>query len=121
LSDKIYDFDQICDKVKQLDAKIRFAGVINERGRLVSGGLKDGVEPLETERDDEMLYMELALRVKMRREFDKQLGSVNFALAQRAKALAMSFPLDNDTLYVVAESSIDYSKLPDAVLKIIRK
>lgn len=29
--------------------------------------------------------MELALRVKMRKEFDKQLGPVNFAIALREK------------------------------------
>jgi len=100
--------------------KIRFVGIINERGRLVAGGMKDGVNPLESEKDDEMLYMELALRVKMRKEFDKQLGSVNFAMALRENALAMSFPLGDDILYVVAEPSADYSKIPDLVFKIIK-
>ncbi len=34
--------------------------------------------------------MELALRIKMRKEFDKQLGSVNFAMASREKSLTIS-------------------------------
>jgi len=29
--------------------------------------MKENVEPLESEKDDEMIFMELALRVKMRR------------------------------------------------------
>jgi hypothetical protein len=77
---KRYDYDQICDKVKQPDVETRFAGVINQNGRLVAGGIKEGITPSSSERDDEMLFMELALRVKMRKEFDKQLGGVNFAL-----------------------------------------
>ena len=121
MSDKIYDFNRICDDVKQLNTEIRFVGVINEGGRLVAGGMKKDVIPLEGEREDEILYMELALRVKMRKEFDNQLGPVNFAMSSRVSALAISFPIGDDTLYVVSEPSIDYSKLVDTILKIIRK
>ncbi|MCV0372687.1 MAG: hypothetical protein K5793_03945 [Nitrosarchaeum sp.] len=121
MSSKIYDYAKICDTIKSLDPKIRFAGVINDRGRLVAGGMKENVEPLENEKDDEMIFMELALRVKMRKEFDKQLGLVNFALASRERALAMSFLLNEDILYVVAEPDADYGLLPKAILNIVAK
>jgi len=119
LSAKIYDYTKICDSVLSVDPKIRFAGVINERGRLVAGGMKENVEPIESEKDDEMIFMELALRVKMRKEFDKQLGPVNFALASRERALAISVIINNDILYVVAESDADYGTLPQKILEII--
>jgi len=120
LSDKIYDFNQICDDVKQLDTEIRFAGVINSRGRLIAGGMKKGIQSLESERHDEMLFMELALRVKMRREFDSQLGKVEFSMSQRGRALAMSFPIGEDTLYVYAEPDADYKELPTKIIEIIK-
>jgi len=98
--------------LKELDPKIRFAGVINERGRLVAGGMKEEVEPLESQKEDEVLFMELALKAKMRKEFDKQLGSVNFAMSLREKAIAMSFPIVNsDILYVFTDPNVDYQKL----------
>ena len=115
----IQEYNQICDKVKNLSSEIRFAGVINERGRLIAGGMKESIKPLEDKKDDEMLYMELALRVKMRKEFDKQLGSVNFAMASRKKALAISMPIQEDIMYVVAEPHADYTKLPKKILDII--
>ena len=121
MSSKIYDYTKICDTIKSLDQKVRFAGVINERGRLVGGGMKENVEPLESEKDDEMIFMELALRVKMRKEFDKQLGPVNFALASRQRALAMSFILNDDILYVVSEPDADYGELPKKILDVIQK
>lgn len=102
-----------------MEVKIRFAGIINQRGRLVAGGMKENVEPLENEKDDEMIFMELALRVKMRKEFDKQLGSVNFAMASRQRALAMSFIINEDILYVVAEPDADYGTLPKQIIDII--
>jgi hypothetical protein len=119
LSSKIFDYTKICKTVMGLDPKIRFAGVVNERGRLVAGGMKENVEPLESEKDDEMIFMELALRVKMRKEFDKQLGKVNFAMASRERALAISFLLGEDILYVVSEPDANYGLLPEKILKII--
>jgi hypothetical protein len=119
LSDKIYDYAKICEAVFTIDPKIRFAGVINERGRLVAGGMKENVEPLETEKDDEMIFMELALRVKMRKEFDKQLGPVNFAMASRERAIAISVVINDDILYVVSEPDADYGALPKKILKIV--
>ena len=119
MSDKIYDYTKVCDSVLAVDSKIRFAGVINERGRLVAGGMRPNVEPLESEKDDEMIFMELALRVKMRKEFDKQLGCVNFAMASRERALAISVPLGEDVLYIVSEPDTDYCVIPKKILEII--
>ena len=118
---RIFDYSKICDGIKNLDPLIRFAGVINPRGRLVAGGMKEGVKPLENEKDEEMLFMELALRVKMRQEFDKQLGKVKFAMSLREKVLAISIPIGEDVLYVAAESKADYKTLPEKILDIINK
>jgi len=121
LDNRILDYNTICEKIK-IDKKIRFAGVINIRGRLVAGGMKEGIEPLESTKDNEMIFMELALRVKMRKEFDKQLGPVNFAMALREKGLAMSFPIKyDDILYVFAEPDSNYAEIPSKIIKIIRE
>lgn len=119
MSAKIYDYAKICNLVFSIDPKIRFVGVINERGRLVAGGMKENVEPLESEKDDEMIFMELALRVKMRKEFDKQLGPVNFAMASRQRALAISVIINDDILYVVSEPDSDYGSFPKKIIEII--
>ena len=116
---KIYDYAKICEVILEIDPKIRFAGVINERGHLIAGGMKPNLVPLESEKDDEMMFLELALRVKMRRDFDKPLGKVNFAMASREHALAVSILLNDDILYVVSEPDIDYGKLPKKLLSIV--
>ena len=119
LSEKIYDYVRICDSVMSLDPKARFAGVINERGRLVAGGMKESIKSLEDERDDEMIFMELALRVKMRKEFNAQLGAVKFAMALRQRVLAISVPINDDILYAVFEPDADYGVLPNKILDIV--
>jgi uncharacterized protein DUF6659 len=115
------DFEDVCRRVMGLDNKIRFAGVINERGKLVAGGLREGLKSLEDKKDDEMLFMELALRVRMRKEFDKQLGSVKFAMSFREKVIVMSFPIDDSNiLYVSADTKLDYGKIPTKILEVLR-
>ncbi len=113
------DNGKVCKKVMELDPKIRFVGLINEKGRLVSGGMREGLRSLEDARDDEMLYMELVLRAKMRREFDKVLGPVQFAMSYREKVIIMSFPLKDSVLLLSAEKGANFSEIPFKVLKIL--
>ena len=115
------DFEATCKKVMDVDPKIRFAEMINDKGRLIVGGMKEGKKPLEDTKDDEMLFMELVLRTKMRREFDKQLGPVKFAMSYREKAVVMSFPLDEYVMLVSADTGIDFAKVPLKILKILNR
>ena len=87
------DENELCLKVSKIDPKIRFAGLINNKGRLVSGGMVGSVKSLEDEKEDEMLFMELALRVRMRGEFNEELGPVKFSLSYREKLIIMSLSL----------------------------
>ena len=114
------DYDSMCKKIMDLDSKIRFVGVINERGKLLAGGLREGLKSLEDKKDDEMLFTEVALRARMRKEFDTQLGKVRFAMSVRDKVIIMSFPIaDRDILYVSANIDVDYGKIPKMILEML--
>lgn len=104
-----------------MDKEIRFVGIINEKGKQIAGGLRKGLKSLEDPKDDEMLFMELALRVRMRKEFDKQLGRVKFAMSLREKVIIMSFPMNDNILYVSANPNLDYGKISQKILEIIRE
>lgn len=113
--------EAMCESVRKLDPKIRFVGLINDKGHLVAGGMAEGKKTLEDTKKDEMLYLELALRVKMRQEFDDELGPVKFAMSYRDKVLVMSFPIGKEVLLMSAEKDLDFSKFPFLVLKIIQE
>ena len=115
------DYDKLCDFAKKTDSKIRFAGVINSRGRLIAGGMITSKKALEDEKKDEMLFMELALRVKMRSEFDSELGKVKFSLSLREKLIVMSFPIKNDVLLVSMERKTQFEKIASNILKSVEK
>ena len=82
------------------DGQIRFAGVINNMGNLVAGGFQKGVEPFQTDEKQRMLYMQMVLEISMRREFDLDLGEINYVVSNRNKALMITIPFDDKIILV---------------------
>jgi hypothetical protein len=118
--DSVVELEAICKKIIKLNLKMRSARFINSRGHLLAGGMKNGLLSLEDQKQDEMMFMELALRVKMRHEFDKEFGKVHFSISYRDKVIVMSFPLSNDdVLLVSSEKEVDFSKLAFKILKLV--
>ena len=118
--DNVEELEKICQKILKLDPKMRSARLINSRGHLTAGGMKKGLFSLEAQKQDEMMFMELALRVRMRHEFDKEFGEVHFSMSYRDKVIVMSFPLNNDDVMLIScEKETDFGKLPFKILKIV--
>jgi len=115
------DYEKLCDFAKQTDSKVRFAGVINSRGRLIAGGMISSKKRLGDRKRDEMRYMELALRVKMRSELDDDLGKVEFSMSFREKLIVMSFPMENDVLMVSMERKTRFENVAFEILKLVEK
>ena len=111
-------FDQKCCRLLQ-DEEIRFAGFINSMGRLVAGGFKEGIKPIEDEAERQKMYMELALRVSMRKDFDYSLGAVKYSASRRQNAVVLSFPINSNVLLVSAAPTVDIDKFANKIMKII--
>ena len=111
-------YDLKCKKLLE-ENEIRFAGLINNMGRLVAGGFKAGVNPLEDDTERQKMYMELALRVSMRKEFDYSLGPVRYTASRREKAIMISFPLHSNVMLVSTEPNVDIDKTANKIIKII--
>ena len=115
------DYENLCTLVQKIDSDIRFVGMINSKGRLVAGGMVSSKKRLGDRKGDEMLYMELALRVRMRREFDDDLGKVEFSMSFREKLIVMSFPMKNDVLMVSMERKTQFENVAFEILKLVEK
>ncbi|MGH1569196.1 MAG: DUF6659 family protein [Nitrosopumilus sp.] len=84
------------------DVEIRFTGVINKMGNLVAGGFDEGVEPFQSDEKQRMLYMQMVLEISMRREFNLDLGEVNYTASNRNRALMITIPFDDKIILVSA-------------------
>lgn len=118
--DNVEELESICQDILKLHAKMRSARFINARGHLVAGGMKEGLLSLEAKKQDEMMFMELALRVRMRHEFDNEFGVVHFSLSYRDKVIVMSFPLSDDNVLLVSrEKDKNFEDIPFKILDLI--
>ncbi len=108
-------FEKKCDKLLMMQ-KIRFAGVVNHLGHLVAGGFRNDIFPLEDDVDMRKLYMQLALKVSMRKDFDYCLGQVKFSVSRREKVVMFSFPLGNKFLLVSTEPDINIESTAKLIL-----
>jgi len=117
MSSQIYD--EKCKKL--LDEKeIRFAGIINESGKLISGGFKEGLTPLEDDETKLQSFMEFVSKVSIRKEFDESLGPINYLAARRDKAVLVSFPfpVSKILLLISAEPTANIENLAAKVVDI---
>ena len=87
-------------------------------GNLIAGGFKEGIIPLHDESERQKLYMETVLRVKIRKEFDYDLGSVQYAAARRKKVVTMTFPLNGKVLFVSTELIVNIEDTAEKIMKI---
>lgn len=112
-------YDEKCQRMLD-EEEIRFAGIINESGNLVSGGFKKEITPLEE--DDARLksFMEFVSKVSIRKEYDNTLGPINYLAARRDKAVLVSFPfpVSKFVLLISANPSVDIEKLARTVMDI---
>ena len=116
-----FPYKGLCKKIRDVNDNIRFAGVINGNGRLITGAARENIQFYVDERDREMLFMEAAMRTRMLLEFDSSLGPMNFSIYHRKNVITMEFPLGNETVYVSAEKDFDLKKTPFEILKILKQ
>ena len=112
-------YDDKCQKMLNED-EIRFAGIINEDGNLVSGGFKKEIIPLENDAAKLKSFMEFVSKVTIRKEYDESLGPINYLAARRDKAVLVSFPfpVSKFVLLISANPSVDIEELATKVVDI---
>ena len=90
-----------CEELLNFD-EIRFVGIINHLGNLVAEGFKETVEPFETEEKRRMLYMQMVLEISMRKDFDNELGEIDYIASKRKNALMISIPFKEKLMLISA-------------------
>ena len=122
MSNRKNKLQKICNDIFALNPNIRFAGIVNKMGTLVAGGMRQSIKPMENEVDSSKLYLESALRSKMRKDFDKEFGKTIYSFSEREKIKIASFPLHNDHLLRVSieKQEKSHEKIIENTLKIIR-
>ena len=111
--------ESFCAEILNLDPKIRFAGILNDKGKLLTENKRTGLKFFIDPKDLEILLMETALGVRMRRVHDTQLGPVNFTISYGQNMISLIFPLETEILCVTAEKNLDFLKIPFLIMQLL--
>lgn len=104
---KYLQLENKCQKLLKND-EIRFVGIINNMGNLIAGGFSEDIDLLETNEQRRKLYMQIALEISMRKDFDNTLGKINYISTNRDNVLMIIVPMNGYAVLISAKpSSID--------------
>jgi hypothetical protein len=107
------EFANLCERVFALNDDIRYAGVIDASGSIVAGGMREGINSIVSETDEELFLTQTALRKTMRERFDSAMGRARFAYVERTKISILTFYLDDKILLVTLEPNLDSHTVMD--------
>ena len=97
-------------KASVINPEIHLVGIINNQGRMMN---LIGNTDLNLPKDKkEMFLMKIALRNSMQKDFDEDLGPVNYCMTLRGNKKYISIPINNDkTILVVASKDADHERI----------
>jgi hypothetical protein len=72
----------LCNGIIKLDRSIRFVGILNNRGEVIEGGFKQGIEPLLYGTDEQKMYIHSLTNLTMMQSYSDRLGTVRYGLTE---------------------------------------
>lgn len=106
----IKEYEKRCQNILE-DEEVRFAGLLDEFGKLLAGGYKPNINPRLTEEQHDSVSKEIASRVAKRKKYDTELGRVKYSASRREHVVIMSFPIYEKVIMIVAEPNVNIDRL----------
>ena len=107
------DYQKIIDTIFELNAGIRYTGLIDETGSLIAGGMRHGIDSIVDQPSEELYLTHTALRKSMRERFDDTMGKARFVYVEREKLSLLTFYLDKKMLLITLEPNLESQNVID--------
>jgi hypothetical protein len=102
--------NEICKRIMS-EPGVRFAGIVNQMGNRIAGGFREDIVPFVDYTKENMVYMELVLDLRMRSEFDSELGKVQYIHSRRDRVNMVSIPLGSLIAVLATELEVNVQRL----------
>ena len=101
------DYQRLCERIFALHDDIRYAGVVDDTGLLIAGGMRNGIDSIVDQNNEELYLAQTALRKSMRQRFDGTMGKSRFAYVEREKISILTVYMNKNTVIVTMEPNVD--------------
>ena len=113
--------NELCNAVFKTNNKITFVAIINQKGRIEQCQSHNSIIEKFSDTKKEMFLMENALWYRTRKEYDEELGQVQFTYVKRKKRGVLSFPIGDSLLLVSFKQLLDVSMLAKIITRLVNK
>ncbi len=98
--DSIIAYRKKCQKILNLSKSIRYAGIINEYGRTLTGMVRPNTIPLWTAEQVKNEFFIISTLMTLRKSYAKKVGILDFMHLSHPKVTILAFQRNNITYYV---------------------
>lgn len=110
----------IVEDILSIDPGMRFAAIIDLKGNISEAIMKEGKTSLKSQKEEEHFCKQVAMRRKIRNEFNKSLGKVDYVHIEREKVTQIVMYPKRKTVYVTMEPDINTMRKLE-IVKLIKE
>ena len=102
---------KLYDRLMRFDKQVRFAAVVDGRGRILEGGMREGLEPIEPLEKTPHLIAKLVSVLKAE-DLDEFFGKPEYSILIHEKVVAFIFRTGKKFVLVTTSRRFGMSKVP---------
>jgi hypothetical protein len=108
-----YPLDKLCNEIFKFDRRIRFCGVMDQTGRIIAGGMRRGIPPLEPQSEDLRLMANITIQLGTDKTWDQYFGKTQYTYIKRERVNIMTFNIEDKIVLVSTEPDFTLAQAQD--------
>ncbi len=121
MTNNIPEFKDLCNKIIRIDPKIRFVGIGDKHGIILTTAEREGIKPLLNDEETEQYAITAATRQYTRLRWQEILGKLNYTCSLYEKILRITIPITNQKnrleYIMIFTLDPDTSEFDDLIMK----
>jgi hypothetical protein len=106
-----YPLDKLCLQVFKFDRRVRYAGVLDDTGRIIAGGMRKGISSLEPASEDLRLMANLTIQIGTDKTWDQYFGKIQYTFVKREKVSMLIFGVGKDLMLITTQPDVDLEQI----------
>jgi len=116
--DSISKYRKQCQKIMGVSKSIRYAGVINEYGRTLTGIIRPGIKPMLKSEQVKNEFFIMSTLISLRKGSSNAIGNLEYLVLKHQKVSIIAFQKNKVTYYISIEGK---EKGLDKIIPSVRK
>ena len=109
---------KVAEDILALNTAMRFASILDLKGNIIEGIMKDRKTSLESQKQQEKFCKDAAKARKMREAYDKKLGKVRYVHTERENVTQITVYVKKFTIFITMEPELSVNKKLQIVTKV---